>query len=148
MTESKIRILKIGSAPSLSGQSILTYFVAEKDGSIYFRIKENTSRGLFSQEYVAFDRVILLLEKETTVSSSSLHVVFKGRSINSSGFLLAVLKQEGLVQRIDGKKRGYVGRDPAPFIAAMQVLMEKEVVLDASQTPPPKQKKSKKTVTP
>ena len=143
MTELEIRILTIGSAPSLSGQSTLTYYVGCKDKDICLRLVENTSGGLFSKEWVSLERVNQVLSGERPVTSSSLHSLFQGKSINSGGFLLAVLLGLGLAEIVEGKKRSYVGRDPAPFISAMQGLMESPA---ADQPPPPK--KSKKKVTP
>lgn len=147
MTELEIRILKIGAAPSLSGQSTLTYYIGCKDNEIHLRLAENTSGGLFSKEWVSLGRVNHLLSGEQPVTSSSLHTLFQGKSINSGGFLLAVLKQVGLVRTIEGKRRSYVGCAPSTFTQAMQALMESEVSLDATKTPPPK-KKSKKKETP
>lgn len=151
MTELEIRILKIGATPSLSGQSTLTYHIGCTDKEIYLRLTENTSGGLFSKEWVSLGRVNHLRSGEQPITSSSLHTLFQGKSINSGGFMLAVLLGLGLVKSIEGKKRSYVGSDPTPFISAMQELMDSKVSLETNQPTPPKpakDKKSKKKETP
>ena len=46
--------------------------------------------------------------------------VCKGKSANTPGFLLAVLKAEGLVEAVEG---GHRKADPGPFLAAMEALV-------------------------
>jgi hypothetical protein len=146
MNKEEIRIVKVASCPSLSGRSTLTYHIGSKDTEIYIRIFENSEGGLFSKDWVSMD--LIELSTETPITSSSLQGLFKGKSSNSPGFIMAVLKKEGLIKSPVGKSRNYMCNDPAPFKAAIVALMESEVVLEeAPETPvptPPRQKKGRK----
>ena len=122
-----MRILKKGSCSSLSGKSTLTYHIGHKDEDVYFRLVENSHPGLFSDEWLSLQQMENLLAAEEYSFSSrtcSLHMLYKGHSINSSGFMLAVLLREGLVGYSEGKKRSYCRCDPSAFYAATQELME------------------------
>jgi hypothetical protein len=112
-----MRILKKGSCPSLSGQSTLTYHIGHKDEDVYFRLVENSHPGLFSDEWLSLQQVDFKLASEVySFTSSSLYALFMGRSINSGGFLLAVLIKEGLVSNIAGKKHRYCWSDSTAFM--------------------------------
>ena len=59
-----------------------------------------------------------------TSRSSSLHTLYKGHSINSGGFMLAVLLEEDLVTYAKGKSRRYCRCESSTFNAAIQELIE------------------------
>lgn len=126
----EISILKTGQCPSLSGRSTLTYQIGRKDQEICLRILENTAGGLFGKEWASLEIVLLALSEPVT--SRSLQELFKGKSINTGGFVLAVLLKEGLVKS-DG--RGYLRNDPAAFMLSVQSLMDSDVSLDATPRP-------------
>lgn len=130
-----MRILKIEQCPSLSGNSRLTYHIGASDQEdIYFRLQDNTASGYFSKEWVSLVHMEPMLNAEK-ITSGSLKPLFEGKSVNSSGFLFAVLIHEGLVERIP-QSRSFVRTDPGKFLLAIKALMEKEVSLDAIQPPP------------
>lgn len=108
--------LKIGSCSSLSGRTTLTYHVGWLDETIYFRLFENSSGGLFSKEWVSLER--MGIEEGKPISSCDLQALFNGRSVNTGGFLLAVLLNEGLIKPIEG--RSYQGCDPLSFKVTIQ----------------------------
>ena len=140
-----MRILKVTSCPSISNKSTLTYHIGCLEREIYIRLFENSERGLFSKEWLLLDQ--LGLTEDRPITSSFLQGLVKGRSANTGGFLMAVLKNEALIKPIDGKSRSYRCADPAAFIAAIQALIDSEVSLEESlpAEPPPKTtKKSKK----
>lgn len=140
-----MRILKIENCPSISGNSNLTYHVGCSDqGDIQFRLQANTASGYFSRDFIAMVHLEPMLNAEK-ITSGSFKPLFEGKSVNSSGFFLAVLLKEGLVQSTEGKRRSYVRCDPSAFIKAMQVLMESDVSLDADQPPTPKPGKKNKS---
>jgi hypothetical protein len=89
-----MRILKKGSCPSLSGKSTLTYHIGHKEKEVYLCLAENSKPGVLSKEWLSLQQVEDLLAAEEYSFSSrtcSLHMLYKGHSINSSGFMLAVL---------------------------------------------------------
>ncbi|GAB6194379.1 hypothetical protein [Desulfocastanea catecholica] len=123
-----MHVLKTGSCPSLSGKSTLTYHIAHKEKEVYFCLAENTKSGVLSKEWISLQQMEALLATEEctfTSRTSALHTLYKGHSINSGGFLLAVLLKEGLVNYAKGKRRSYCLGDSSVFYAAIHALMGK-----------------------
>ena len=116
-----LRILKTGTCPSLSGASTLTYHTGcTSDGEIHFRVWANTGGGLHGREWVAWSTVQPALETDK-VTAGTLRTLFRGKSRNTPGFLLAVLKAEGLVEPLG--EQGHTKADPASFLAQMKSLI-------------------------
>lgn len=131
-----VRILKIASCVTLSGKSKLTYHIGYRGGAdVQFRIYANNGGGFYSNEWVATKAIQQALCAETLVTAASLHPIFKGKSANTAGFLLAVLKQEGLVVRSTESPRKYLRTDSEVFAAEVQVLIESTVDLDPESAP-------------
>ncbi len=133
-----MRILKIGTCPSLSGKSKLGYQIGCTAASeIQVRVCGNDGGGMFSNEFVALSSVQEFFAKvpdDKPITSFLLAPLFQGRSTNTPGFLFAVLKQEGLVQAGKGKQRGYERGDPTKFMAEVKALMASKVDLKGDDT--------------
>src|SRR5215212_2863953 len=118
MNTDSIRILKTGTCPSLSGKTKLTYEVGGGPGSqISLRITKTAGTGSFSKDWVALDRVHDLLAKDPAkpITSHTLGALFKGTSANTPGFVLAVIKHEGLVRPVADNPRAYERLDGKAF---------------------------------
>jgi hypothetical protein len=136
--DAEMKLLKIGECPSLSGRSSLTYHIgcrsdllekvgAEFNDVISFRIHANSGSGLFSDDWVAVSALKTVFDKvksKDAVTSSSLNSVFAGKSVNTAGFILAVLKAEGLVIHMEDKRRYYQCTSTDQFFAAMKILAD------------------------
>jgi hypothetical protein len=83
------------------------------------RITKNSGAGMFGKGWVELERVHKLVN-DKPITSTTLAPLFKGGSANSAGFLLAVMKQEGLVQPSD---RAYERLDGRAFFAEIKALM-------------------------
>ena len=106
MTNTELNILKKGTCPTLSGKSKLSYVIGTDDNEVYIRIAANTGGGFHSGEWVAVKDIEAALTKTPDeITSLNLFKLFRGKSVNSAGFLLAALKHEGVVQTVKGKKR-------------------------------------------
>lgn len=105
--DTTIQILKEATCPSLSGRSTLTYQQGRTpEADILFRILKNSATGKFNSQWVSLTKIRPLLEATTEPFSwSVLFPLFSKQSVNSAGFLLAILVQEGLVTHEDGKYR-------------------------------------------
>ena len=120
MTTETTRVLKTGSCPSLSGKSKLSYEIgAGPDSGICMRITKNSGAGMFGKGWVELERVHKLVN-DKPITSTTLAPLFKGGSANSAGFLLAVMKQEGLVQ---ASGRAYERLNGKAFFAEIHKLM-------------------------
>jgi hypothetical protein len=131
-----IRVLKIGKAPSLSAKSTLTYHVGTAGGAdVRFRIYDNDGGGFYGRDWISAADIQKTLSKLPMVTSASLHSLFRGKSANSGGFLLAVLKHEGLFKRSAENPRCYVATESPAFVAEVQKLIEKGTSLDPGAAP-------------
>jgi len=136
MSEAEIRGVKTASCSSLSERSTITYEIGGKeDKSIYIRLTENTGSGMFSKVWVPLAQIALQLSADDKpITSRTIRPLYQG-SVNSAGFLQAVLKDVGLIKNIGENSRSYVRTDPKKFTAEIYALLESE------STP---QKKSRK----
>lgn len=94
-----IRILKSDSCPSLSGQSTLTYqFGIKGESLLHVRLIANTGGGLFSNDWISCDLLEEFVANKTELTSGSFRSLFLNKSVNTGGFVMAVLKFIGLIQ--------------------------------------------------
>lgn len=134
-TQPVLRIIKAASCPSLSSKSILTYQIGV-DGSsaLFIRIARNSARGYFNKVWVRFLDIEEIWADRQTVNSLTLQSLFKGKSINTAGFLLAVLVDLKLVHAGGDKTRSYAKGSTDVFMAEMKALIDSSV--DLPQEPP------------
>lgn len=125
MNGEEIRVVKTASCPSLSGQSNLGYEVGCRgDKTIYIRLTANSSSGMFSKEWVPLAQIALLLSADDKpITSSTIRSLYSG-SVNSTGFLQAVLKDVGLIKNIEENSRSYTRTDPQKFTSEIYTLLE------------------------
>jgi hypothetical protein len=143
-----MRIIKISSCPTCSGKAKLTYhFGCTKDNQVHIRIVVNSGGGFFSEEWVPLKATLAALDKAPhPVTAIPFISLFTGKSVNTPGFLLAVLKQEGLVKLLEGKVRGYEKLDSEAFMAEVNKLVSLDV--DLKYEPVTTIKKSATTLPP
>ncbi len=108
-----LRILKIGTCPSLSRASQITYHLAlkEDDEQVYLRIAGNSGGGLFAKECVPLDAIITAIQTQgdQPITGKTLRPLFKGKSANTPGFALAAARDLGLIVARPGTDGGYQG---------------------------------------
>jgi hypothetical protein len=99
-------VLKQASCPTLSGTSTLHYELGlDAKQTPLIRITACTGGGFFSKEWVTLPAIRSSLQKSRTVAAILLFPLFKGKSVNTPGYLLAVLRAEKLIQALPGKTR-------------------------------------------
>jgi hypothetical protein len=106
-------VTKTANCPSLSGSSTLTYEVGTTEEDTYYRVVGNSAAGLFSPDWIPLSQITPLLIN-STITSGTLKELYEGKSNNSPGFLLAVLKAEGLVRQVEGKSFHYTATTTPP----------------------------------
>ncbi|MDO9050882.1 MAG: hypothetical protein Q7U70_05275 [Methylotenera sp.] len=143
-----MRIIKIASCLTCSGKANLTYhFGCTKDNQVHIRIVFNSGGGFFSEEWVPLKATLAALDKAShPVTAIPFINLFIGKSVNTPGFLLAVLKHEGLVKLLEGKVRGYEKLDSEPFMHEVNKLVSSDT--DLKPEPVTRIKKSATTVPP
>ena len=97
---SPIQEIYTGECPSLSGQSTLTYAIGRhpEDQSLHLRIVTNSGGGMFCDEWASGSDIDALVQSHTVLISRSMCELHSGRSINTGGFVLSVVKHLGLVR--------------------------------------------------
>lgn len=146
---SNVRVLKIATSPSISGRSTLTYHLGiSPDSDVKLRVFANSGGGFFSREWISLKAIQQIMEKRTAanpVVSSAFGGLFAGKSVNSTGFLLALLKNLGLVKPIKEKHRCYEAVDPSAFMGEMKALIDSSVDLNTDKPIPPSSPSKKET---
>jgi len=145
MKEEIMKILKTGNCSSLSGRSTLTYKIGCKDDEIFLCLTDNTGQGIFNKDWISLVRLdSLLASVQEPITSGLLRTIFKGKSANSAGFVLAVLLSEKLLKTSQGNLRHYERVDTATFNAVIGSLKESDVTVEATHPLPPKISKKRR----
>jgi hypothetical protein len=138
-----VQVLKEANCPTSSGKSILGYQVGTDDsGAIYLKVASNDGGGFFSTEWIAFADIQAAVEawpEDQGVTSMTFRKIFRGKSANTPGFLIAVLCAEGLLEPMPKKQRVHQVCDPAPFLASVEEL-KKEAGITSGKKPAAKAK--------
>jgi hypothetical protein len=125
--QSDMRVLKTATCKTLSGKSTLTYQIGcDTDSIIHLRIAGNDGGGFFSDEWLALDDVLRVLKdrpRESPVLAHLLTPLLKGKSVNTSAFLLATLSHLKLLRPLPMKKRHHELLDPKPFLDQVEKLI-------------------------
>lgn len=95
-----IETVYVGECPSLTGRSALTFAIGRhsEDGNLHLRIDTNSGGGMFCKDWASAADIDALVKGATELTSRSFDALHPGRSINTAGFVLASLKQLGLVR--------------------------------------------------
>lgn len=117
-----IEAILAGECLSVSGRSTLTYEVGRhtQENTFHLRIADNTGKGMFCRDWVLaadIDAIVQIPGKLTAQSFQPLH---HGRSINTGGFVLAALKDLGLIRANEENTRQH---ERVPLLTFEQVVM-------------------------
>ena len=127
-----IRVLKNGNCPSLTARSTLGYQLGLKDESeLYLRLVSNTGSGFFSKEWVACSVIEQLINGSAELTSTSFKAIFPNKSVNTGGFVMAVIKALGLIQPNPQNSRWH---QQVPEMSFDQVAIEAMVQEEEAQT--------------
>jgi len=128
--DENMKVLKTATCPTLSGKSKLTYQIGISSVSVvHLRISKNSGGGFFSDEWIALDDIVETLKKRPEGSPMLSHFLtplLKGKSVNTSAFILAALSHLKLIRPLPGKKRQHELLDPMPFLDRVTQLMDGE----------------------
>jgi hypothetical protein len=106
-----LRIIKVGTCPSLTRASQITYHLGlqEDDDQVYLRIAGNSGGGLYAKECVALDAIITAIQAQgdQPITGKTLRPLFRGKSANTPGFALAAARDLGLIVAMPGEEGGY-----------------------------------------
>jgi len=131
-----IRVILVETCPSLSQRSTLTFQIGvQASDLIVMRLVANTGKGYFSKDWISWPDVQACLTGAKSLSCVTLHPLYMGRSVNSGGFLLAVLRHMGVVQPNSELKRSYAVADLDALMTRMAPLVASKVSLGLDARP-------------
>lgn len=112
-----------GECPSISNRSTLVYQIGRhaQDATLHLRIAKNHGGGgMFCKDWASADAVQDVILGEVGLTAKSFHVLHPGRSVNTSGFVMAALKDLGLIRANDENTRLH---EHVPLTTFEQVAM-------------------------
>lgn len=126
-TTPALRILKIGTCPTLSQLSEITYMVGipvdSKDiADACLKISGNSSSGKWNGDWIhigKIDRLLSKLPQDQTFTTAAFHPLYPNASSNSPGFLAGICLHLGLITRVSGG-RAYVRDSGEMFWAEIE----------------------------
>ena len=147
-TEKPIQVLKEATCPTSSGKSTLGYQIGADDtGAIHLRVSSNDGGGFFSNEWVALADIQAALKawpEDQGITSMTFRKIFRGKSSNTPGFLIAVLVAAGLLEPMEGKSRVHQACDPSAFLDSVKALQGGTTTVDKKRAPKAKAKAAPK----
>tara|TARA_R110001592_G_scaffold20023_4_gene81784 strand:- start:2483 stop:2935 length:453 start_codon:yes stop_codon:yes gene_type:complete len=105
----QIQTLKSPTCPTISRKSNLSYELGQDPAkAFHYRIVSCDGGGFFSPEWIAWTAIQAAIKKSVgPLTSLCLRPLFQGKSVNSSGYLLAALVAEGLLEPLPKKIRHF-----------------------------------------
>ncbi len=119
--------IKTATCPSLTGTTKISYKIAidtsptDSSSNLYFQILKNSNTGKFSEEWIAYNDAKSALPIGP-FSSAPLRALYRNKSLNTPGFLLAALLNEDIVEREPGKQLLFRFKSDKAFMAEMEEL--------------------------
>jgi hypothetical protein len=94
-----IEVICTGTCESLSGRSDLTFVIGRhtEDGTLHLAITGNSGGGMWCKDWCSASDIQDVVLGEGDLTAKSFHQLHAGRSINTGGFILAALRELGLI---------------------------------------------------
>lgn len=104
-----IKPLKSPTCSTISRKSKLCFELGQDPAkAFHYRIVSCDGGGFFSPEWIAWTAIQAAIKKSVgPLTSLCLRPLFKGKSVNTSGYLLAALVAEGLLEPLPDKIRHF-----------------------------------------
>lgn len=130
-SESEVVVIEsiwTSECPSLSGRSNLSFAIGrhQVDSSLGLRIVANSSGGMFCDEWAEGRRIDEIVRGKSELIAQSFSVLHPGRSVNTGGFFLAVLKHIGLLRISSKNSRLHEHIPSTTFVQVAQSALSHE----------------------
>lgn len=136
-----IEVVFQGECNSLSERSILTYAIGRhtEDGTLHLAITGNSGGGMWCNDWASASAIQDVVLGEVELTAKSFHQLHAGRSINTGGFVLAALKDLGLIRANEENTRLH---EHVPTTTFEQVAMAR-IAETSEQVPKSPRRKGK-----
>jgi len=131
-----IEVIHKGECPSLSGRSTLEFSIGRhsEDGTLHLAITGNSGKGMWCKDWASASAIQDVVLGEEGLTAKSFHVLHEGRSINTGGFILAALKELGLIRANEDNTRLHEHIPGMTFEKAVAALMSRHEVAPAKKS--------------
>lgn len=121
-----IQVIYLGQCPSLSERSSLSFHIGRHSHhqTLHLRICGNTGGGMYCKDWCAIEQIEVMVLATADLTAHSLHVLHPGKSINTGGFILAVLRSLGYVRAQAGNTRLHEHAPDVSLAQAIRAAME------------------------
>ena len=136
-----IEVIYQGECQSLSGRSTLTYAIGRhtEDRTLTLAITGNSGSGMWAKEAASGRAIQDIVLGEEGLTSKVFQALHPGRSINTGGFVLAALKDLGLIRANTENTRLH---EHIPTTTFEQVAMAR-IAEKSEQVPKPPRRKGR-----
>ena len=119
-----ITAIYIGECPSVSGRSTLVYAVGrhEADSTLHLRIADNTGKGMWCKDWAPAQAIEAIVVGAQELTAKSFHGLHPGKSINTGGFVLAALRDLGLIRPVEANTRHH---EHVPMVTVERAVTER-----------------------
>ena len=101
-------VLHSSECPSLSMRSRLSYELGQDASQqLHVRVTGNSGQGYVKPQWVALSAIEMLIREEERFTRAAVLELFRGTSINGAGFVLAVLREEGVIAPVEKVRHAY-----------------------------------------
>jgi hypothetical protein len=138
-----MKTIKQSTCPGLSGTNTISYEVGfESDQSRWLRLTKSSGGGFLSNDWISMAAITKTLKQSPPpFTSYVLHTLFAGKSINSPGFIMAVLKHQGLVKPDEKKQQAFVIDDLDAALGKLKNRTAQDASSAAKKKRPPRKPK-------
>jgi hypothetical protein len=124
--------------PSLTGRSTLSWALGrdprDKENTPLLRISRNSGRGMHFKGWAPVAHIEDILAKAEDITARTLNEVHPGRSTNTGGFLVAVLKDLGVVRVKEENTRIHERVPGAGILKAIESRITESAGTDGKNT--------------
>lgn len=112
-----IEVIHMGESQSISGRSTLSFEIGRhtEESTLHLRIAGNSGRGMWCKDWASASAIQDIVLGEGELTAKSFHALHPGKSINTGGFVLAVLKELGLIRANEENTRVHAHVPGATF---------------------------------
>jgi hypothetical protein len=122
---------------SLTARSVLTFEAGHdpKSNEPMLRISRNSGRGMYCKDWAPISSIDSILAKADPVTARTFNDVHPGKSINTGGFLLAILKDLGVVQPKEDNSRHHERVSGTTVLQALATRIAEANAVDSGSKP-------------
>jgi hypothetical protein len=130
-----------GECLSVSGRSTLAYAVGKHrtENTLHLRIADNSGKGMWCKDWASAQAIEAIVVGARELTAKSFHGLHPGKSINTGGFVLAALRDLGLIRPSGANTRLH---EHVPLTTLEQAAMQR--MKAEKGTPAPKARRKAK----